>query len=58
MLKMQEGSDLKKTTAVLESLSTTSTTCSVTEITSLLQDLRFVPSKVYVVQNLKYLHYC
>ena len=31
-------SDLKKTTAVVESLSTTSTRCSVTEITSLLQD--------------------
>ena len=31
-------SDLKKTTAVVESLSTTSTGCSVTEITSLLQD--------------------
>ena len=29
---------LKKTTAVVESLSTTSTRCSVTEITSLLQD--------------------
>ena len=29
--------DLKKTTAVVESLSTTSTRCSVTEITSLLQ---------------------
>ena len=32
-------SDLKKTTAVVESLSTTSTRSSVTEITSLLQDL-------------------
>ena len=31
-------SDQKKTTAVVESLSTTSTRCSVTEITSLLQD--------------------
>ena len=31
-------SDLKKTTEVVESLSTTSTRCSVTEITSLLQD--------------------
>ena len=31
-------SDLKKTTAVVESWSTTSTRCSVTEITSLLQD--------------------
>ena len=31
-------SDLKKTTAVVESLSTASTRCSVTEITSLLQD--------------------
>ena len=31
-------SDLKKTTAVVESLSTTSTRCSVTEITSLLWD--------------------
>ena len=31
-------SDLKKTTAVVESLSTTSIRCSVTEITSLLQD--------------------
>ena len=31
-------SDLKKTTAVVESLSTTSTRCSVTEISSLLQD--------------------
>ena len=31
-------SDLKKTTVVVESLSTTSTRCSVTEITSLLQD--------------------
>ena len=31
-------SDLKKTTAVVESLSATSTRCSVTEITSLLQD--------------------
>ena len=31
-------SDLKKTTAVVETLSTTSTRCSVTEITSLLQD--------------------
>ena len=30
-------SDMKKTTAVVESLSTTSTRCSVTEITSLLQ---------------------
>ena len=29
---------LKKTTAVVESLSTTSTRCSVTEINSLLQD--------------------
>ena len=32
-------SDLKKTTVVVESLSTTSTRCSVTEITSLLQDI-------------------
>ena len=32
-------SDLKKATAVVESLSTTSTRCSVTEITSLLQNL-------------------
>ena len=32
------SSDLKKTTAVVESLSTTSTRCSVTEIFSLLQD--------------------
>ena len=32
-------SDLKKTTEVVESLSTTSTRCSVTEITNLLQDL-------------------
>ena len=32
-------SDLKKITEVVESLSTTSTRCSVTEITSLLQDL-------------------
>ena len=31
-------SDMKKTTAVVESLSTTSTRCSVKEITSLLQD--------------------
>ena len=31
--------DLKKTTAVIESLSTTSTRCSLTEISSLLQDL-------------------
>ena len=31
-------SDLKKTTEVVESLSTTSTRCSVTEITSLVQD--------------------
>ena len=31
-------SDLKKTTAVVESLSTTSTRCSVPEITTLLQD--------------------
>ena len=31
-------SGLKKTTAVVESLSTTSTRCSVTEMTSLLQD--------------------
>ena len=31
-------SDLKKTTVVVESLSTTSTRCSVPEITSLLQD--------------------
>ena len=31
-------SDLKKTTVVVECLSTTSTRCSVTEITSLLQD--------------------
>ena len=31
-------SDLKKTTVVVESLSTTSMRCSVTEITSLLQD--------------------
>ena len=32
-------SDLKKTTEVIESLSTTSTRCSVTEITSLLHEL-------------------
>ena len=31
-------SDLKKTTVVVESLSSTSTRCSVTEITNLLQD--------------------
>ena len=41
MLAFQYPSYLKKTTAVVESLSTTSTRCSVTEITSLLQDSFF-----------------
>ena len=35
-------SDLKKTTVVVENLSTTSTRCSVTGITSLLQDVRYM----------------
>ena len=35
-------SDLKKTTAVVENLSTTSTRCSVTEITSLLQETNII----------------
>ena len=38
MLAFQYLSDLKKTTVVVESLSTTSTRCSVTEITCLLQE--------------------
>ena len=38
MLAFQYPFNLKKTTAVVESLSTTLTRCSVTDITSLLQD--------------------
>ena len=49
-------SDLKKTTAVVESLSTTSTRCSVTEITSLLQDYRFKSADILCEQFNKFVN--
>ena len=48
-------SDLKKTTAVVESMSTISTRCSVTEITSLLQDIiwTFLLLQMHYQNNIK-----